>query len=295
MAYAYYDGRFVERSAVGIDPADFGFSRGIVISDVIRVYDGTPFHLDDHLDRLALGAGIVSVVPPDDAEALLQIIPELVAKNGFSHSVVKVYLTGGECMQPDILSFAACRAFTPHLLIVEDDFEPRHPEAPYGLEAYQRGQRLKVVPFARELPMVKSANYMLGFYAARKHVRDCDDVIFTHPDGYVTQPTHSNFFCVIDGVLMTPARGMLRGVTRKVILSLAERHGIPARECDLFPADLARATECFKTGSTVEMVPVRQIDDHILPTTMEGPVFRQLRRAFTDYVNEYSGRVAQAA
>jgi branched-subunit amino acid aminotransferase/4-amino-4-deoxychorismate lyase len=130
--------------------------------------------------------------------------------------------------------------------------------------------------------MLKTTNYLTGFYAARQVAgADYDDILFTHRDGYITEATRSNFFCVIDDVLVTPQRGMLLGITRHVILELAAQLGIKTIERDLFPADLAQATEAFTTGSIAELLPARSIDDYHLATTMDGKIFAALRQAFS--------------
>ena len=287
MSIAYTDGAFVPRAGIMVNPADFGFARGVALFELARVYGGVPFHLADHLDRLAHGAQMLGIPLPLALPELARVTQVVIARNALAHSAIKFYLTAGECRTPAWHNFADCRVFTPHLMVLEDEVRPEHPEAPYGVELYQRGQRLKTVPFERELPTIKSTNYMLGYYAAREYAgTEWDDILFTHRDGYITEATRSNFFCVLDGVLCTPRRGMLLGITRKVVLYLAGKLGIPVAERDLRPADLLQATEAFTTGSIAELHPVRALDDHILAATHDGPVYTKLRSAFTSYVQE---------
>jgi branched-chain amino acid aminotransferase len=281
MPIAYYDGQFVERDTIRINPTDFGFARGVTLFELARVYGGKPFYLQEHLQRLERGATMLDLPLPKLTE-LAEMATQLIARNAYAHSAIKFYLTAGECARPSGSSYMACDGFTPHLMILEDEVAPKHPEAPYGLDLYRSGQRLKIVPFDRELPMLKTTNYLTGFYAARQVAGAAyDDILFTHRDGYITEATRSNFFCVIDDILVTPQRGMLLGITRHVLLDLAAELGIKTIERDLFPADLAHATEAFTTGSIAELVPARSIDDNALPTTMDGKIFSALRQAFS--------------
>jgi branched-chain amino acid aminotransferase len=281
MSIAYYDGQYVERDAIRINPTDFGFARGVTLFELARVYGGKPFCLMAHLQRLERGAKMLDLPLPASTE-LTDIASGVIARNAYAHSAIKFYLTAGECARPSGSSYMACDGFTPHLMIFEDEVVPKHPEAPYGLDLYQSGQRLKIVPYDRDLPMLKTTNYLTGFYAARQVAgADYDDILFTHRDGYITEATRSNFFCVIDDVLVTPQRGMLMGITRHVMLELAAQLGIKTIERDLFPADLAQATEAFTTGSIAELMPARSIDGHQLPTTMNGKIFMALRQAFS--------------
>ncbi|PSB58260.1 aminotransferase class IV [Chamaesiphon polymorphus] len=281
MSIAYYEGQFVERDTIRINPADFGFARGVTLFELARVYGGKPFYLLEHLQRLERGAKMLNI-PLLTLPELADLTRQVIVRNAYPHSAVKFYLTVGECDRPSGSSYNACEGFTPHLMIFEDEVTPKHPEAPYGLELYKSGQRLKTVPYDRELPMLKTTNYLTGFYAARQVAgSDYDDILFTHRDGYITEATRSNFFCVIDNVLVTPHRGMLLGITRHVLLELAAELGIKTIERDLFPADLAQATEAFTTGSIAELMPARSIDDNNLATTMDGKIFTALRQAFS--------------
>jgi branched-chain amino acid aminotransferase len=281
MSIAYYDGQYVERDTIRINPTDFGFARGVTLFELARVYGGKPFYLQAHLQRLERGAKMLDLPLPELAE-LADMATQVITRNAYPHSAIKFYLTAGECDRPSGTSYNACQSFRPHLMIFEDEVIPKHPAAPYGLEIYQSGQRLKIVPFDRDLPMLKTTNYLTGFYAARQVAgKDYDDILFTNRDGYITEATRSNFFCVIDDVLVTPQRGMLLGITRHVILELAAQLGIKTIERDLFPADLAQATEAFTTGSIAELLPARSIDGRHLATTMDGKIFAALRQAFS--------------
>jgi branched-chain amino acid aminotransferase len=281
MPIAYYDGQYVERDTIRIGLTDFGFARGVALFELARVYGGKPFYLMAHLQRLERGAKMLDLPLPELTE-LADIASQVIARNTYPQSAIKFYLTAGECDRPSGTSYRACESFRPHLMMFEDEVVSKHPEAPYGLEIYQSGQRLKVVPFDRDLPMLKTTNYLTGFYAARQVAgADYDDILFTHRDGYITEATRSNFFCVIDDALVTPQRGMLLGITRHVILELAAQLGIKTIERDLFPADLAQASEAFTTGSIAELMPARSIDEHHLPTTMNGQIFAALRQAFS--------------
>jgi branched-chain amino acid aminotransferase len=282
MPIAYYDGQYLERDTIRVNPADFGFARGVTLFELARVYGGKPFYLMAHLQRLERGAKLLDVPLPNDLTELADIANRVIASNAYPHSAIKFYLTAGECTQPSGTSYNACQGFTPHLMLLEDIVSFKHPEAPYGLELYQSGQRLKIVPYDRELPMLKTTNYLTGFYAARQVAgANYDDILFTHRDGYITEATRSNFFCVIDDVLVTPQQGMLMGITRSIVLELAAQLGIKTIERDLFPADLTQATEAFTTGSIAELVPARSIDEYQLPTTMNGKIFMALRQAFS--------------
>lgn len=288
MPTAYFNGQFVDKDSIAVSAADFGFVRGVTIFELTRVYGGRPFRLDDHLERFAQGAKGFGIRCPLSRGEIVNTIKTIIAKNAYLHSAVKLYLTAGECGIHGAVSFAGCDQFTPHLMIIEDEVKPLHPDVPKGVELHQRGISLKTVLFSRQLPAFKTINYAPGFHAVREVAAEgWDEILFTHAGGYVTETTMSNFFAVIDGALCTPVHGMLFGVTRKVLLELAKKIGVPVRECDITIADLARATEAFITGSIMEMMPVKKIDAVIFSATMDGPVFKRLRQAFSAYIKDY--------
>ncbi len=269
-----------------ISVTDFGFSRGITVFELFRTYHGHPFRLEAHLNRLESGATQFGITLPLTRAQILQQISAVMESHNYPHSTVKLYLTAGECAAASGLSFAACNGFSPQLVIMEDPVTPKNPLAPYGLDMYQRGQALLTVPYVREIPTIKTANYGVGFMAARMVAGDSyDDVLFTTPEGYVTEATRSNFFAVIGGVLTTASTGMLEGITRSVILELAGSLGIPTAVRNVTVPELLTATEAFTTGSVAEMVPVRSLNGTILPgaeNRMMTPTFAKLREALTE-------------
>ncbi|GEM_PF-550270 len=293
MPIAYHDGAYVDKNDIKIGLSDFGFSRGLTFAESMRVYGGAPFHLEDHYRRLQEGVAILGLSLPLSVERTRDVVRRLCARNNFPHSVVRFYFTAGES-QTTPLRIGGDYGFSPHFIVVEDEMKPDHPEAPNGLDYYRRGQRLRIVPYERFLPKAKSVNYLQAFYAAREAGPEWDDILFTHRDGYVTEASRANFFCVIGGVLCTPDKNILDGVTRMAVLGIARELGLPVAERELTPADLKKATEAFTTGSYAELVPVKRIDEHVLPATMDAPVFCRLRNAYTSKIEEARRSYAEA-
>ena len=284
MSVAYRDGRLVDRSGISFSVDDYGFSRGIAVYCLVRVYGGKPFRLKDHLESFRQGAKILGLTLPPDDKDIQADINKICEGNGFQHSTIKMYLTAGEPGKT-VQSFAADHGFNSHLVIVEDEFKPAHPQAPFGFDIYMRGKRLKTVPYERQIPEVKSTGYLVGYHAAREAGMGWDDVLYTDRDGCITEATRSNFFCVINDKLCTAKEGIFPGVTRKVMIELAHSMGIPVEERKITSLEIENSTEAFLTGSVSEMTPVYRIDDHILPTTMQGPVFIKLRNAFSECIS----------
>jgi branched-chain amino acid aminotransferase len=114
----------------------------------------------------------------------------------------------------------------------------------------------------------------------------CEESLMLNHKGEVSECTGDNIFIIKNGVLMTPPidAGILEGVTRNVVLELAAKLGIPARETAFTRHDVFVADECFLTGSAAELIPVVSIDKRIIGDGKPGPITKQLLEAFHEEV-----------
>ena len=138
-------------------------------------------------------------------------------------------------------------------------------------------------------PRVKSLNYLNSVLAkleARR--RGADEALILNLAGQVAEASVANVFVVREGHLLTPpaSDGALEGITRRSMLELAMRLGLPASERTLGRMDLFAADEVFLTGTGARIVPVRSLDAARVGTKPPGPVMRQLDAAFTELVKE---------
>jgi branched-subunit amino acid aminotransferase/4-amino-4-deoxychorismate lyase len=109
------------------------------------------------------------------------------------------------------------------------------------------------------------------------------------PDGTLTEGTHTSFFGVLDGAILTApnSNAILPGITRGLIFRLAAQAGIPVREQVLKRSDLAQVSELFLTGTTSEVLPVVRVDDQPIGAGDRGPVTRRLQEAYEQAVREF--------
>jgi branched-subunit amino acid aminotransferase/4-amino-4-deoxychorismate lyase len=104
--------------------------------------------------------------------------------------------------------------------------------------------------------------------------------------GYVAEGTISNIFLVKRGILYTPHTdtGILAGVTRELVLRLARKNRVPAREVQLSPKALLAADECFITNTTMEIMPVRAVSGKKIGSSTPGSITALLRQAYRNEV-----------
>jgi branched-chain amino acid aminotransferase len=120
------------------------------------------------------------------------------------------------------------------------------------------------------------------------------EAILLDADGYVCEGSGENLFVVIDGKVMTPslASGALDGITRRSLIQIANDLGVEIVERTIARAELYLADEVFMTGTAAELVPLREIDDHVIGEGARGPVTTELQRVFHDALRGRDARYA---
>jgi branched-subunit amino acid aminotransferase/4-amino-4-deoxychorismate lyase len=144
-----------------------------------------------------------------------------------------------------------------------------------------------LLPFPRDagfpwgtLKLIGHVSAVVGRQEALR--RGASEGLYVTGDGEVTEGTTSNLFIVERGGLVTPPHesGVLGGVTRDLVLRLAHRLGLPAREAPLGVARVRRAAEVFVTASTVEVLPVVRLDGRRVGAGTPGPITCRLQDAY---------------
>lgn len=267
MATWYLNGQFVPDSQALLPVNDLGLLRAFGIFDFFKALDGQPIFLDDHLDRFERSARLMGLPLPAPREQLRGLIQELVRLNPDPLLGLKLVLTGG--LSPD----GYTPAEEPNFFVIAKPFQ--FMDAPGGL-------KFMTVPHQRQLSEVKSLDYLLPIYLLRcQREVGADDVLYHH-EGLITESSRSNVFLVKNDVLITPARGMLRGVTRKHILHFAaEQFAVEERDVTL--EETFEADEVFTTGSSKRIVAVTRLDDKVIGNGRPGPVTEKLAALFLEY------------
>ena len=114
------------------------------------------------------------------------------------------------------------------------------------------------------------------------------EAIMLSQDGYVAEGAADNIFVVKDGELLTPPTwiGILKGITRDVVIELAEKEGLPVKEETFTPFSLYSCHECFLTGTAAEIIPVTKVDGKIIGEGKAGPITKKLIEKFQQYTRE---------
>ncbi len=268
----WINGGLVEERQARVSPLDHGVTVGDGVFETLRAYAGVPFAWTRHMARLARSAHALGL-PGPDADALRAATDDVLGVNGLADARVRVTLTGG----PAPLG-SERGDVSPTRMVLASPFAPWPPTARVALAPWTRNEHGALVG-------LKTTSYAENVRAlADAHARGADEALLANTRGELCEGTGSNVFVVRDGVLLTPPldAGCLAGITRALVLDLAARLGIEARETPLAADAVGAADEAFLTSSTREVHAIADIDGRAIPAP--GPVTTRLAAAYTDLV-----------
>jgi branched-chain amino acid aminotransferase len=271
-----------ERAAVS--PLDRGFLFGDSVYETIRTYEGRPFRLRDHLERLRRSAERLDIRYDAAGVDIEKEVLRTVTDAGGGDAAVRVVLTRGT----GPIGYATEGCGPPTVVVY---VRPR-PPLPDGWRG--EGVDVAIVGVRRNSaaaldPAIKASNLLNNFLAWSEGRRlGAFEPILLNAEEKLTEGASSNIFLVRAGCLLTPRPddGILEGITRAVVLDLARLHGIPAEESSLVADDLRRADEAFLTSTLKGIVPVRRCDGWPIRDGRPGPVTRRLLGLFDAAVQE---------
>ena len=267
----WVDGTLVDEHEARVSPFDHGLLTGDGVFETLRVYRGEPYCWRRHYERLARSAsGMGLAIPP--GPALRRAALDVIEANRLTDARLRITVTGG----PSPLGSERGRA-TPTLILAASELPPAGPAEPVAVVT---------VPWPRNergaLSGLKTISYGENVRAlAVAKETGAGEAIFANTRGELCEGTGTNVFVITGGVLRTPpeSSGCLLGVTRALLLELAERLGIVAEEATLPMTAIATADEAFLTSSTREVQAISAVDGHPLPAA-PGPVTTLLADAF---------------
>ncbi len=225
--------------------------------------------LRQHLQRLYGPAERLGIEPQVDAATLHRALAEALADLETEEARLRLILT-----------------YAGEVYLVVEPFTPLPPEV------YARGVTVITVPLHREKAGLKSTAFIEASQEARLRVAESGvfEALLTH-NGKILEGLTSNFFYVCGGALGTAGRGVLPGVTRRLVLRLARRGGVPIRYRALPLAEIPRLEEAFLTSSSRGVVPIVRIDAQPVGSGGVGEVTRRLGEAYQAHVQKIAEKI----
>jgi branched-chain amino acid aminotransferase len=280
----WVDGRWLDRDSAAISVFDHGLLYGDGVFEGMRFYSGKVFRLQEHLDRLYDSAQAIWLTIPIPKERLTTVTEEGVRRSGLTDGYLRHVVTRGV----GDLGLDPRKCPTPSVIIITDTIRL------WADEVYQRGLRVVTAgtPISHReslSPRVKSLNYLSHVLAKIEGIQaGADEVLMLDPAGFVAEGSGQNLFVVRRGRIRTPPAwgGILRGVTRDVVMEAAVAAGYEVEEEPLNRYDVYTADEAFFTGTAAEIISIRELDGRVVGAGREGPVTRDLRARFRELVRD---------
>jgi branched-chain amino acid aminotransferase len=276
----WLDGELVEESEAKISVFDHGLLYGDGVFEGIRFYKRRVFRLEEHIKRLFDSARAIVLEIPWTQEEVCRFVVDTVAANGLDDGYIRLVVTRG----------TGSLGLSPYLCKRASMFIIASTISLYPEEHYENG--LSVITCATRrpapaalMPQVKSLNYLNNVMAKVEAIQaGALEAVMLNEQGYVAECTGDNIFILRDGVLHTPQvnDGALDGITRHVILELADQLGIPKVERSLTRYDLFVADEFFLTGTAAEVIPVVSLDRRVIGDGKPGPLTKRFIAAFKE-------------
>ena len=285
QALAWMDGTIIPMAEAKIPVNDWGFIHSDATYDVVPVWQGAFFRLNDYIARFQQSCAALRLeIGPDDAQ-LAQILHELVAASGLREAYVAMVATRGVPLIPGTRDPRACenRFFAwcvPYIHVIKP-------------EVMARGARLRIAQSVRRIPDgsvdARIKNYHWGDFTAglfEAYDHGFDSVVLCDFADQLTEGPGFNFFVVRNGEIFTPNRHCLFGITRRTVIEIAQIEGVRVHEGEVPRALVYDADEVFISTSGGGPVWIAQVDNRIFGNGVEGPVTQLIRQNYWKYLAE---------
>ena len=280
----YIDGEYYQKSQAKISVFDHGLLYGDGVFEGIRAYNGFVFKLREHIDRLYNSARVILLDIPLTKEEMVLAVVKTLRKNNLRNAYIRLVVTRGV----GDLGLDPRKCPKPTVIIITDVIRL------YSKVLKEKGIRTMIV-WVRRNPVdtasheVKSLNYLnsiLGKIEA--NIAGFDEAICLDKNGFVSEGVGENLFIVKNNKLITPptSTGALVGITRGVVIKIAEKLGYTVSERNITPTDLFTADESFLTGTAAELVPMVEVNKRIIGDGKPGQITKRLLKEFAQLLKD---------
>jgi branched-chain amino acid aminotransferase len=281
--FIWQNGQFIPWAQANVHVLTHGLHYGSGVFEGIRFYETANgpaiLKLPEHVGRLFYSARQLSMTIPYSEAEICDAIVETVRRNDIKEGYIRplVYYGYGslKVVPEQNLPVDICIACWP-----------------WGAYLAHDAVDVKTSSFIRIHPRstiadAKISGHYVNSILAGLELRNTHyhEALLLDADGYVAEGSAENIFIVKDGVLFTPPVGtILEGITRNMVIDLAQRHDIPVEQRRFTPQDIIQADEAFFSGTAVEITPIRSLDDQVIGDGHIGDISRKIQNAYQQIV-----------
>jgi len=276
MSIVYLNGNFLPEEEATISPLDRGFVFGDGVYEVIPVYGAKLFRIAEHLQRLDNSLSAIRLKNPYERKRWLELFEKLIESNGNGDQSLYLQITRGKAVR----DHAIPNGVTPTVFMMSSALKnPTQDVIENGISAVHCDDFRWTKCHIKSISLI--ANVLLRQYAVDNGA--AESILIR--EGKVTEGAASNIFVVVNGTLITPPKGplLLPGITRDLILEIAQQNNIASTEANLTVEQLNGASEIMLSSSTKEILPVTKLDQKPVGNGKPGPIFQKLYSQYQVY------------
>ncbi len=280
--YIWFNGKLVKWEEATVHVLTHTLHYGLGVFEGVRCYNTEKgpavFRHHEHIERLFKSAHIVYMKIPYTMEEIRQATFETIKANDLKECYIRpivFYGTGAMGLYPlknEVNVAIICWEWGAYL----------------GDEGLKKGIRCKISSFNRHhvnVSMTKAkicGNYVNSQLAKIEAIEDgYDEALMLDVDGTVAEGSGENIFVIRKGIIKTPpAMGILEGITRDSVITIARDLGLEVKEERITRDEIYIADEMFLCGTAAEITPVREVDRRTIGDGKPGPITRKLQEVF---------------
>ncbi len=268
--YTIVNNDFLSAEKASLLITDLSIQRGYGIFDFFKTINGRPIFLNDHLDRFYHSAKEMRLTVKQNRDELKALLLELMNRNNLPDSGIRITLTGG-------YSSDGYELADPNMIITQQPLK-------ITTIINQQGIKLITYPHQRQMPQVKTIDYLMAIWLQPSiKERGADDVLY-HDNGLLRECPRSSFFLITqDNEVLTSDAQVLKGVIRKQLLGL-NGQGFIVKEKPITLEDLKACKEAFITSTTKNVLPVTEIDGQPIGNGQAGETTTALYYALHELI-----------
>ncbi len=264
------NGKLVDEVEACVSVFDKGYFFDFSVYSSLKVVQGKPFFPSFHVERLFESAGLIGITHSFTHQNVLSWIHKTVEANVLKDALLRLLLVG----DPDMSGKET-------LYCIPIGGLTFYPDA-----LYRDGAKVITYPGERRVPNAKTKDLLLSFLAYREAVKNgALDALLIDSHGTIREGTRANFFAFKGSTLITPPpEFVLGGITKKIVIEVARQH-FTVQEAPILLGEIATYDECFITSTSMNVMPVRCIDE--IDFARPFPKTRELQNLFKEHCKNF--------
>lgn len=279
---AWMNGEIIPIQEARISVMDWGLTRSDITYDVVHVWEGKFFRIDDYLDRFMVSIEKSRLDIPQSREEIKRILHEMVSASGLQSAYVSMVASRGTPSIPGSRDPRLCDNHfyawvVPFIWVIKPEIAQR------GAHILLAGDSTRIGTNSID-PTVKNYHWgdmTKGLFEALD--AGYDAAVLLDDNGHVTEGPGFNIFAIVDGKVITPKSGMLEGITRKTVLEICAELGLPHEVKDITSDEFLSAEEVFTATTAGGPASVTRVNKRILGNDTPGPLAEKITQTYWEW------------